>query len=70
MSKFLIITGIILLIAGLLWQFAPQTLAWFGKLPGDIRVETAHGKIFMPFTSMLLISVILSLALNFLNKLF
>ena len=64
MAKWLIIIGAIILVTGALLHFAPWSLNWFGKLPGDVRIETDHGKIFIPITSMLIISVVLPILLN------
>jgi hypothetical protein len=36
-------------------------LAWFGRLPGDIRVERGGVRVYVPLASMLLVSVVLSL---------
>ena len=68
MAKWLMIAGAGLLIIGALFHFAPWAFSWFGKLPGDIRIETASGKIFIPITSMLIISVVLSLLLNIFRR--
>ena len=68
MAKWLIILGAILLVFGAALQFAPWLLGWFGKLPGDIRVETESMKVFVPITSMLLVSLVLTLLLSFLNR--
>ncbi len=57
-----------MLVIGTLLHFAPWSLNWFGKLPGDIRIETEQGKIFIPITSMLIISVVLTLLLNFFKR--
>jgi len=38
-------------------------LSWFGRLPGDIRIERETVRIYIPFVSMLLISAALSLLL-------
>ena len=62
------IMGALLLVIGVLLHFAPSSLNWFGKLPGDIRIETEQGKIFIPITSMLIISVVLTLLLNFFKR--
>ena len=62
------IMGALLLVIGALLHFAPSSLNWFGKLPGDIRIETEQGKIFIPITSMLIISVVLTLLLNFFKR--
>ena len=69
MARLFITLGLFLLIIGLLLQWSPQLLGWFGKLPGDIDIRTEHGRIFIPFTSMIVTSVVLSLLLNlFLRK--
>lgn len=44
-------------------------LSWFGKLPGDIRIQGQSGTVFIPITSMVVISVLLSLGLNLLLRL-
>jgi hypothetical protein len=36
-------------------------LAWFGRLPGDIRIERETVRVYFPFVSMLLVSAALSL---------
>ena len=64
----MIILGAILLVIGAALQFAPWLVGWFGKLPGDIRVETESMKVFVPITSMLLVSLVLTLLLSFLNR--
>jgi hypothetical protein len=38
-------------------------LAWFGRLPGDIRIERETFRLYVPIVSMLLVSVVLSLIL-------
>lgn len=68
MARWLMIIGALLLVIGVLLQFAPWSLNWFGKLPGDIRIETEQGKIFIPITSMLIISIALTLLLNFIKR--
>lgn len=64
MARWLMIAGAVLILAGALLHFAPWSLNWFGKLPGDIHIETEQGKIFIPITSMLIISIVLTLLLN------
>ncbi|HHO70201.1 MAG TPA: DUF2905 domain-containing protein [Halothiobacillus sp.] len=64
MSRWLIIAGAILILIGVILHYAPWLLNWFGRLPGDIRIETENGRIFIPLTSMLIVSVLLSVVLN------
>lgn len=49
-------------------QFAPWLLGWFGKLPGDINIKKESVSIFIPITSMILVSLALTLLLNLLNR--
>ncbi len=63
-AKILIGVGFALLVIGLIVQFAPGLLAWFGKLPGDISIERGSTKIVIPLTSMIVVSLILTLIVN------
>ncbi len=65
MAKSLIIIGLILIALGLIWQFAPWLLNWFGKLPGDINIDKGNSRIFIPITSMAVISLVLTIIINF-----
>lgn len=68
MARWLMIMGALLLVVGALLHFAPWSLNWFGRLPGDIRIETGQGKIFIPITSMLIVSVLLTLIVNIFKR--
>ena len=68
MTRWLMIMGTLLLVTAVLLHFAPWSLNWFGNLPGDIRIETEQGEIFVPITSMLIISVVLTLLANFFKR--
>ena len=45
MSRTLIIAGCLLLALGVLLHFVPGALSWFGRLPGDIRIEGERSKV-------------------------
>ncbi len=68
MGRILVIVGIILVALGLVLQYAPWLLNWFGRLPGDIRIEGERGRVFIPITSMLLLSIVLTLLLNLFRR--
>ena len=68
MARWLIVAGLLLVGVGVTLQYAPWLLNWFGRLPGDIRIGSDGGKIFIPVTSMLIVSIILSLILTFLRR--
>ena len=63
-GKLLIGLGLLLLLAGLIINYAPWLINWFGKLPGDIHIERKNSTVFFPITSMLVISIILTLIIN------
>lgn len=67
-AKIFIIAGLLLLIIGGVLLVAPGIFRWFGALPGDLSIKGENYSVFIPITSMLLISVILSLILNFLRR--
>ena len=68
MGRWLILAGLLLLVVGVVLQFAPGILNWFGRLPGDIRVEGERGKFFFPITSMVIVSVVLTLLINLFKR--
>ena len=62
----LIVAGLVLVGAGLLaWT---GLLDWFGRLPGDIRIETGNTRVFVPITSMIVVSVVLSLVIHLVRR--
>jgi Protein of unknown function (DUF2905) len=64
-GKVLLISGVFLILLGLILNYAPWLINWFGKLPGDIRIEDDKKLVFVPIVSMLIVSIILTLVLNF-----
>ncbi|HEX5830156.1 MAG TPA: DUF2905 domain-containing protein [Gemmatimonadaceae bacterium] len=50
--------GVLVLIGLLVWAGA---LSWFGRLPGDIRVERPNVRIYVPITSMVLLSIVITI---------
>lgn len=68
MGKLLILIGLFTLIIGLLIEFTAFNLDWFGKIPGDIRIEKPGFSLYIPLGSMLLVSVLFSLILWVVRK--
>ena len=60
-GKMLIVAGIGLVVAGVLWQLGGR--AGLGRLPGDIVVRGERSTFYFPLATSLLISVVLSLLL-------
>lgn len=58
--------GIALILVGIVWRMG--WMSWFGRLPGDIRREGERGSVFIPITSMLVISFVGSILLNIITR--
>ncbi|MFP3881851.1 MAG: DUF2905 domain-containing protein [Actinomycetota bacterium] len=56
--------GAAVLVIGALVRFAPGLFTWFGHLPGDIRFEGENSRVFIPITSMIVVSIALTLIVN------
>jgi len=63
-SKALIGIGAVILLIGLVLNYAPWLINWFGKLPGDIRIQNKNSFVFIPITSMIVVSVLITLLAN------
>ena len=68
LGKILIVSGIILVVAGLILYFAGNRLNWLGRLPGDIRIVRENVRIYIPITTMIIISILLSAILFLIRK--
>lgn len=66
MQRALIILGALLIVAGLLWPWLGKLP--FGRLPGDIALRREQFGLFVPLTSMLLLSLLLSLVVWLLRR--
>jgi hypothetical protein len=60
LPKILIVSGIVLIVAGLLWSFLGKYLH-LGRLPGDIVVEKDNFTFYFPVVTCIVISIVLSL---------
>ena len=65
-ARWLIILGVVLGVLGLLWPWLAKL--GLGRLPGDIVIERDNFRLYIPITTSLLISVVLSLVLWLLNR--
>lgn len=62
-----VIAGVVLVLIGVLaWAGA---LSWFGRLPGDMRIERPNTRVYIPITSMVLLSIVLTLVINLVRRL-
>ena len=68
-GKYIIVFGVLIVVIGLVIYFFHYKLHWFGRLPGDIRVEREHFRFYFPITTMILVSLLITLIVNILKKL-
>ncbi|MGZ4513572.1 MAG: DUF2905 domain-containing protein [Mycobacterium sp.] len=67
-GPFIVMAGILIVLLGILvWTGG---LSWFGRLPGDVRIERGNVRIYIPVVSMLLASVAVTLVLSVVRYLF
>lgn len=66
MQKTLIILGIAILAVGLLWPWLGKLP--LGRLPGDIVIDRPQLKVYIPVTTMILVSLVISFVLWLLKK--
>lgn len=62
----IVVLGLVLVVIGVLvWAGA---FGWFGRLPGDIRTKTESTRVFIPITSMIVVSVVATVVLNLVTR--
>ena len=67
-GKTLLACGFIVMLVGAVLMWAPWLLTWFGRLPGDVRIEREGFRLYFPITSMILVSIALSLLMRLTGK--
>ena len=60
-ARWLVILGLVLVVVGLLWPWLSRL--GLGRLPGDIVVERENFSFYLPITTSILVSALISLAL-------
>ena len=66
MSRTLIIFGLVLVAAGVLWPFIGRL--GLGRLPGDIAIQRPGFSLYFPLMTSLIVSVVLSVILWLVNR--
>ena len=61
MQRTLIVIGIALLVLGLTWPWVSRLP--LGRLPGDIIIDRPSFRFYLPVTTMIIVSVVLSVIL-------
>lgn len=69
-GKYIIIFGAVVIAIGLLVYFFHDKMHWIGRLPGDIRIEKENSRVYIPITTMVIFSILLTLLINLFRKWF
>lgn len=69
-GKWIVIIGAGIIVIGIIIYFFHDKLHWIGRLPGDIRVEKENFRFYFPVTTMILFSVLLTIIINLIRRLF
>ena len=67
-GKWIIIIGVLIILAGVIIYFFHDKLHWIGRLPGDIKVERENFRLYFPLTTMIIFSVLLTLLITIIKK--
>ncbi|HEU4633267.1 MAG TPA: DUF2905 domain-containing protein [Flavisolibacter sp.] len=67
-GKYIIVFGVVIILAGLIVYFFHDRLHWIGRLPGDIRLEKGNSRFYFPITTMIVFSLVLTLLVNLIKK--
>ena len=67
-GKIIILFGLATISFGAAWLWAPWLLSWFGRLPGDLRLDRDGVSLRFPLVSMLVVSLILTLLVNWISR--
>jgi hypothetical protein len=68
MGKAMVVIGVLLAIVGAVMYFSGRANLPLGRLPGDITYRKGNFTIYAPLATSILLSIILSLILWFLNR--
>ena len=63
-SKWLIMLGLIAVAAGFLLNIFSDRLGWLGRLPGDLKFESKNVRFYFPFTSLILLNLLIYLIMR------
>jgi hypothetical protein len=69
-GRYLIIIGIFITIVGIALWLGGRYLPWLGNLPGDLRYESDNVKVYFPLATMIILSIIGTILLNIIVRLF
>ena len=67
-GKWIMLAGVLIVLVGVVIYFFHDKLQWFGRLPGDIRIEKENFRFYFPITTMILLSVLLNILIRVIKR--
>lgn len=62
----LVVVGVLVVLVGVLaWN---GWLSWFGHLPGDVPIDSGNVRVYFPWVSMIVVSVVVSLLIALIRQ--
>ncbi|HET7118061.1 MAG TPA: DUF2905 domain-containing protein [Hanamia sp.] len=69
-GKYILIAGLIIVLAGIIIYFFHDYFKWVGKLPGDIRIEKGNFRFYFPLVTMIIVSIVITILINIFKRFF
>jgi len=67
-ARYLVIGGIVLIVAGVIVFGLAKLNLPLGRLPGDIHIESPNGSFYFPLITSILLSIVLTVLLNIIAR--
>ena len=67
-GKYIILAGVLLVLAGIVIYFFHDKLNWIGHLPGDIKIEKKNFRFYFPITTMIVFSILITIILQIIKR--
>ena len=69
-GKLLISIGVIIISIGGIIYFFGDSFSWFGRLPGDIKIEKENFTFYFPLATIILVSIVINIIMRIFNYFF
>jgi len=69
-GKYIIVAGIMIILLGVIIYFFHDKLNWIGRLPGDIRIEKGNFRFYFPITTMIIFSLVITIIIQIIKRVF
>lgn len=70
LGRIMVFVGLGIAFFGAVLWLGARFFPWLGNLPGDIRIEGENSRVFIPITTMILVSIVGTIILNLIIRYF